>query len=159
METPTAWYKQFWPWFLIILPLTVVAASIATLVIAAKYSDTVVVDDYYKKGKGINQDKKREQKARAMGLQFSIQVHNNEILIQQHGGTPYKAALAVEFYHPTIKERDFDVLASADGNSVYRIDSKQPLNGDWIVQVEGFDKSWRLKKRITLKDGTESWLN
>ena len=159
MEKPQPWYKQFWPWFLIILPLIVVAASIATLMISLKHADTLVADDYYKQGKGINQDKHRVQKARALGLQFSIAVEGNQVLIKQHGGEPYKAALAVEFYHPTIKERDFKELAVADGNNVYRITLPQQVNGDWQVRLESFDKSWRLQKRFTLSNGVERWLN
>ncbi|MEQ8516343.1 MAG: FixH family protein, partial [Chromatocurvus sp.] len=42
------WYRQFWPWFLIVLPGTVVVASIATLIIAVRGSDDLVVDEYYK---------------------------------------------------------------------------------------------------------------
>ncbi|WP_338049509.1 FixH family protein [Parashewanella hymeniacidonis] len=159
MEKVQPWYKQFWPWFLIILPLIVVAASIATLIIAIKYSDNLVVDDYYKKGKGINLDKHREQKARAMGLQFSITVEGNKVLIKQHGGEPYKAALNVEFYHPTIQERDYKELAVADGNSNYRITFPRPVQGDWQIRLESFDHTWRLQKRFTLDDGVERWLN
>ena len=47
------WYRQGWPWFLIALPATAVVAGIATLVIAAKTFDGMVVDDYYKEGQAI----------------------------------------------------------------------------------------------------------
>ena len=48
------WFKQFWPWFLIILPGTVVIASLATVIIAFKGADDVVSKDYYKEGLAIN---------------------------------------------------------------------------------------------------------
>ncbi|MGB0895627.1 MAG: FixH family protein [Parashewanella sp.] len=159
MDTPQPWYKQFWPWFLIILPLTVVCASVATLMIAMNNADPLVADDYYKKGKGINQDLSKIQKARALGMQFSIIVKPTEVLLQQHGGKQYKAALAVEFYHPTIKQNDFKQLVSADGNHIYHVELKQPLQGDWEIRLESFDKSWRLQKRLPLMTGTESWIN
>jgi len=44
------WYKQFWPWFLIILPLTVVVWTIVTVVIFSQNSVSLVAEDYYKKG-------------------------------------------------------------------------------------------------------------
>ena len=50
------WYKQFWPWFLIILPLTVVVWTIITVIIFSNNSVSLVTEDYYKKGKGINID-------------------------------------------------------------------------------------------------------
>lgn len=45
-----AWYKQFWPWFLIVLPGAVVIASVVTMNIAFKYADQPVVGDYEKHG-------------------------------------------------------------------------------------------------------------
>lgn len=50
------WYKQFWPWFLIILPLTVVIWTVVTVIVFANNSVSLVTEDYYKKGKGINID-------------------------------------------------------------------------------------------------------
>lgn len=38
------WYKQFWPWFIIALPLTAVIASFATLWIAVNNPDRSVLD-------------------------------------------------------------------------------------------------------------------
>ncbi|MCF6226220.1 MAG: FixH family protein [Xanthomonadales bacterium] len=38
------WYKQFWPWFIMALPMIAVIASISTLVIAIKNPDYLVVE-------------------------------------------------------------------------------------------------------------------
>jgi len=38
------WYKQFWPWFLISIPLLTVIAGIITLIIALKNPDYLVVE-------------------------------------------------------------------------------------------------------------------
>ncbi|MBN1379913.1 MAG: FixH family protein [Gammaproteobacteria bacterium] len=37
-----AWYRQFWPWFLIALPTAAVLAGILTLFIAAKNPDLLI---------------------------------------------------------------------------------------------------------------------
>jgi hypothetical protein len=42
---PTPWYRQFWPWFIIALPATVVVASFFTLWIAISNPDHLVVSD------------------------------------------------------------------------------------------------------------------
>lgn len=47
------WYKQFWPWFLIILPLIVIGWTIVTVVIFSNNSVSLVAEDYYKKVKGL----------------------------------------------------------------------------------------------------------
>ena len=44
------WYREPWPWFLISLPATAVAAGITTVWIAATNADGLVVGDYYKAG-------------------------------------------------------------------------------------------------------------
>ena len=44
------WYKQFWPWFIIALPASVVIASFFTLWLAISNPDYLVVDeDEYQK--------------------------------------------------------------------------------------------------------------
>jgi len=39
------WYRQFWPWFIIALPASVVVASFFTLWLAISNPDPLVVDD------------------------------------------------------------------------------------------------------------------
>ena len=41
----TPWYRQFWPWFIIALPASVVIASFYTLWLAISNPDHLVVDD------------------------------------------------------------------------------------------------------------------
>ncbi len=52
MNTP--WYKQFWPWFLIAVPLITLVMGGVLLKLAISTEDSLVVDDYYKEGKAIN---------------------------------------------------------------------------------------------------------
>ena len=39
------WYKQFWPWFIIALPASVVIASFFTLYLAVSNPDQLIVTD------------------------------------------------------------------------------------------------------------------
>ena len=39
------WYRQFWPWFIIALPASVVIASFVTLWLAITHPDHLVVDE------------------------------------------------------------------------------------------------------------------
>ena len=39
------WYKQFWPWFIIALPASVVVASFYTLWLAISNPDQLVIDE------------------------------------------------------------------------------------------------------------------
>ena len=39
------WYRQFWPWFIIALPASVVIASFVTLWLAISNPDPLVIDE------------------------------------------------------------------------------------------------------------------
>ena len=49
------WYKQLWPWLLMIPPAAAVIGGIVTIIIAVIYADELVVADYYRQGLVINQ--------------------------------------------------------------------------------------------------------
>ena len=159
MSDLTPWYKQFWPWFLIVLPLCAVVASINMLMLAMDTKDTVVAEDYYKKGKAINMDLRKNKYAKQLGMQFSVEVLDDTLIISQHGGPEYLTALNVELYHPTLSERDHKVMATADANGFYRVTTPKSLNGNWEVRLESFDGKWRLHKRLELKNHSQYWLN
>ncbi|QYJ80711.1 FixH family protein [Shewanella aegiceratis] len=159
MNKPQAWYKQFWPWFLIILPLCAVFASVNLVLLAVENKDSLVSEDYYKDGKAINMDLRKIKHAKQLGLQFELHLTQDELTLTQHGGEPYTAALNVSFYHPTLQEKDFAEVATADGNQVYHIALNSPLQGSWEVRLEGFDGTWRIQKRLELKDNQQYWLN
>ena len=42
------WHKQFWPWFLISMPLIAVIGGVITFAIAVTYRDGLSCDDCYK---------------------------------------------------------------------------------------------------------------
>ena len=41
-ETPSPWYRHFWPWFIVVLMVLSVAASLWTVVIAHRHRDVEV---------------------------------------------------------------------------------------------------------------------
>lgn len=53
MKSQTPWYKEFWPWFIVALIMSVVIASIATISLAIKYDDAPAQGSYQKQGLGI----------------------------------------------------------------------------------------------------------
>ena len=50
------WYRQGWPWFLIMFPAIAVVAGIATLVIAARTFDGMVVEKHIALGEAVKED-------------------------------------------------------------------------------------------------------
>lgn len=139
------WYKQFWPWVLIALPMTAVVASVSTLFIAIENKPDMVVEDYYKKGKAIDVDLTRLDNAYKLALKFKLQVVDNKIVLEQTYGEPQKASIRLRFIHRTIEANDFESLLTADGQGVYTLALEKPLTGKWTIQVESFDGAWRVQ--------------
>jgi len=144
-----AWFKQFWPWFLIILPLSAVIAGISTVIIATNNKPDMVVDDYYTKGKAINQDLTLLKNAQQKNISALITQSDNELLINLTG-VQEKSSIRLFLFHSTLAERDLSQFLTADGNGNYRYRPEQSLKGKWKMRIEPFDKSWRLQKTITL---------
>lgn len=139
------WYKQIWPWVLIILPLCAVVASVTTLFIAINNKPDMVVEDYYKKGKAINVDLSRLDNAYRLALKFKLNVENDKITLVQTFGEPQTAALRLKFIHRTQKIKDFEQLLTANANGEYVLNLTQPILGKWTIQLESFDAKWRIQ--------------
>ena len=73
---PTPWYKNFWPWFLIFFPLAAIIGCITLIITAVGNGPDMVVDDYYKKGKAINLELTKFEKAKALFLHGKLNVTN-----------------------------------------------------------------------------------
>lgn len=149
-EFPKAWYKQFWPWFLIALPLSVVIASLITIYISLQHTDPVVVDDYYKAGLAINRNLGRELKATELGLQASINIQQRQIALTVEGPDSAKPAqLTLRLLHPTLDNRDQTVTLSRTTSDTYHGQLASAITGSWHLMIESDQPSWRIQKRYT----------
>ena len=138
------WYRQFWPWFLILLPGTAVVASLYTLIIANQYADDLVVDDYYKEGLAINRQLKRQNEARVLQLKATFTSQQRQLDIQLEG--PIEASqLRLLLSHAMESDQDFAVPVQQIGRGHYRVLLPQVLKGRWHWTLdEGVSSHWRL---------------
>lgn len=151
-HTNTPWYRQFWPWMLIALPLSVVIASMITIILAIDNPDSVVVDDYYKQGLAINRDIAREQRAKEMGVDLRMQLSASHAQLHVHysgikGVAPQQ--MKVQFIHPTLKQRDQTVILVKSGDSDYSGKIARLAGSQWDLLVEPDDGQWRISTRIS----------
>lgn len=146
------WYKQFWPWFLIALPGSVVVASIITIIIAANDPDGLVNDDYYKQGLLINHTLEKEEQARKLALSLSLANQNNSLRFQLYSYQQLlpQQRLMVSLSHPTRASRDQDVAASYDASSDSYVIPLQVNQGNWQLVIEPEQGDWRISQRIQL---------
>ncbi|QJR79302.1 FixH family protein [Alteromonas pelagimontana] len=147
----TPWYKQFWPWFLITVPIISFAVGGLMFHLASDTTDSLVVDDYYKEGKAINARLDKLEQARKLNITSDLKIHNDTIILEFHSGIPREGeALKLTFYHVTLKEKDTSVLLTRDASGLYRGTIDQPLEGKWHVTLTPLDESWKIQQSVTL---------
>jgi hypothetical protein len=160
MHTTTApWYRQLWPWLVMVPPLVAVIGGVITIVLAVRSNDGVVVADYYKRGLAINAELTRSQRAVDLALTAEVQTAGESagdgvfVRVSSAGqGVPPEAALRIRLVHPGRSGADRTAMlsrvsADAEGRSAeYRgaweeaVELHAPVA--WRVVVEGRD--WRL---------------
>lgn len=141
---PEPWYRQFWPWFLIALPLTAVVGSMITIYLATTRSDSMVVDDYARIGLSTQLRLERDSQARALGLSARLEIVDGAIAARLDGGLPTPPdMLFLTLSHPTQAWKDRRIELVTDG-AAYRGRIEMPPSDRWYVQLEPPDFSWRL---------------
>jgi hypothetical protein len=139
------WYRHRWPWLLMVMPVTAMALGFMLLYLAITTNDGLVVDDYYRQGRAIDQTIARSAHAAELGLAAEVVLRPEELRLQLEAneGVALPAEIVVSVIHPT--QAGFDQvlrLSAVDGVFSGRI---APLTvGRWHIQIEDADKAWRL---------------
>lgn len=153
------WYGQFWPWVLIGLPAVSVAVSVLTLVLALGGADSVVGDDWYKRGLAINQDLDRTAAAARLGIAASVAIDpaRGELIVTlDHAAAD--EALALELQHPTLAARDRRYLLAPSGPAAYRAELGAVPAGRWYVVLAPASGAWRIAASLVLAPGVPARL-
>ena len=158
MSEINPWYKQFWPWFIMALPASVVVAGIITIFIAFNNPDGLVKDDYYKAGLGINRMLEREQNAAKLGLSAAAkwQPQQQQVSLQLKALQPANSErLQLDLIHPTRSGLDTQIPLLHQGDGRYTgLLAESPIAGNWYLFITPEDESWRLNGRARLPEQT-----
>lgn len=146
------WYRQFWPWFLIALPATVVVAGLVMAFIAHWHADDLVVDEYYKDGLAINVQLAKKQRATELGL--SARLHfDGEIVTVELTGPIRDSGLLLVLSHPMEADRDFKVPLVRVSPGLYRGSMGQAVARHWHWTLQGLRRDdWRLDGAVEAAD-------
>jgi hypothetical protein len=140
------WYREPWPWLLMLGPLSAVIMGGVMVVLAVSSNDGLVVDDYYKQGLAINQTLRREHRAEALSvsaaLEFARDLRRVKLTLREHGLLP--EAVLLTLVHPTRAGHDQQVLLVPRGSGVYEGALAVPTPGRWHLVLEDAGRSWRL---------------
>ncbi|QNA89496.1 cytochrome oxidase assembly protein [Massilia sp. Dwa41.01b] len=142
-------YRHRWPWFIMLGPVAVMLATAVTVSLALRQPEAMVVDDYYKQGKAINQDLRRDRVATALQLAFDARFDAAAGTLEGRlasFGRPMLAPFRLQLAHPTQPRKDIalQVVPGPDGRFLVRLPGLAPTH--WQVVAEGEGRGWRLAR-------------
>lgn len=142
LPNPRPWYLEPWPWILMALPGTVVVGGLIAMVIAFAGADSLVADDYYKQGIGINKTLAREARARALGIVGEIRFEPGAVRASLAASVVLPPTIRLTLAHPTRASDDRFVLLARTAPGEYAAPLAELPAGRWDVVLETAD--WRL---------------
>jgi len=147
------WYKQFWPWFLILLPASVVVAGFSTLYIALSNPHSMVDDQYYREGLAINQSLEQDRRAIELGLSAEVsfeQLDYVDIFLagSEDQFTSFPTQLVLLMLHPGSQTLDQRLQLVHLKAGHYRVELSAIYQYSYYLRLMPEDKSWRLNGKI-----------
>ncbi|AMO57305.1 FixH family protein [Endozoicomonas montiporae] len=168
-EPFTPWYREPWVWAILGLLMTTFIWGSYRIYYAFKIQDSVVVDDYYKSGKAINQDLTRDQNARDLNIAARLYIDDlmGEVRVTLQGDAEeWPESLKLSLLSPTFADRDNIITLqrsiSRDSGVVYVGQTDHNPSGKTYIQLEtmdelipevGYETGWRLNQAHTLEPG------
>ena len=136
------WYREPWPWLLMLGPAGAIIAGAFTVWLAVVHEDGLVADDYYKQGLAINKVIRRQSEAVQLGLQARILFGEGRVRIHLQGAAPRSVSL--QLAHPTRAGLDRLAHLEADAGGWYEGPITVPASGRWHMLIEDDSGQWRL---------------
>lgn len=143
------WYAHRWPWFLMLGPASVVVGGVVAAWLALGHPDAMVVDDYYKQGKAINQDLRRDRVASSLRLSLRARWLAREGRLEGRitsGGRPLAAPFTLYLAHPTLPARDQALLVLPDADGRFSTVLPALERTHWQAMAVGAQRDWRLAR-------------
>lgn len=152
------WYKYFWPWFFIGVPLFTVIGGIHLLFVAMHEPDGLVVDDYYKHGLAINRTLDKDRQATTLGVKASgkFDFEKRLVQLQLQGLTEWPSSMQLALLHPTQANKDQQITLQKQSDSgIYFGVITGIAQGEWHMLLEPPAKDWRLSTRFRWPGNTD----
>jgi hypothetical protein len=140
------WYREPWPWLLAAIPFATVIAGGFTFALAMSTEDSLVADDYYKRGLAINRDIAREQAADRLGIgvRLRFSAADGQVSATLPSGTPRPASLVLRLQHPTRSALDITARLDRVSPDTYAGAVRPAASSHWRVTIEDPEAVWRL---------------
>ena len=146
------WYRQFWPWFIIALPASAVVASLYTVSLAVRTTDSLVVTSDDGMDVVTSRHRAAEQFAADHGLRATVAIDLEsgaiDVKLVAETAVDRPKTLGLLFSHPAFANRDLTITLTAampdsEGNPTWVGHFVDVPDGRWYVVLADGDL-WRL---------------
>lgn len=147
------WYRTPMVWLLIAFPLLSVVGGFTLLTMAIRSDDGLVVDDYYRRGREINLELKRDRAAAARGIQANVLFSEARDRVRIQLNMPaaqLPAQLHLQLLHATRQGYDRELLLARAPDGSYPAALLGLVPGHYYLQLAADD--WRLLGSLRLPD-------
>lgn len=146
------WYQEPMVWLVIAIPASAVIVGSIMITLSVTTFDGVIEDDYYIKGKEINQVLARDEFALDNEITANVLMDEQTgiITVALNNATSYQFPdqLGISLLHPTQSRRDVKLLLSKGPDGRYYSELLNPLtDGRWYFRIS--EPNWRLQKLIS----------
>lgn len=130
---------------LVSIPAAAVVAGIVMITLALNGADSLVVDDYYKQGKTINQRIARDQAAADLGISGQVSADPAGMRLDLKAARELNApVLNGRLVHVSDARQDATLTFSITSDGSYLATSPMPAAGIWRLHIEDPAGKWRL---------------
>ncbi|MGB0359998.1 MAG: FixH family protein [Endozoicomonas sp.] len=170
-EPFTPWYREPWAWYIVGILFVTVAWGSFQLYTVFTHQDSVVIDDYYKNGKSINQDMTRIHNASDLHIKGILTIDDliGEVRVNLVGSIKqWPEQLRMSFLSPVFKDKDKTILLNRSfgpdtGAPVYVGQLKELVSDRYYLQLEtldelipevGYEMGWKITQEVRITLGT-----
>lgn len=140
------WYKEVWPWLLMLPPAFSVAGGVTMIYLANSTTSALVVEDYARIEEITSERFDRDRHAAALGLTAQLTFAGAPARVEAllDGPASFRAprTLTLILRHATDAEADRELELLRSGNAF--IAAADPLPGRYRVELMPEDRAWRL---------------
>lgn len=140
-EIVKPWYRQFWFWFVFSPLIYIIIMCSVTVTIALKGADDVIIDNYYKEGRMINQALEQDKRAQELGLSGELRFDraSGEVILSI-ANVPSDTALMPEqlllmMGHPVKAAKDQLIALTAIAPGKYRGELLAEPDYSWYLTL------------------------
>lgn len=151
------WYRQFWFWFLMTPLIAVFFVTAVLLTVAFYNADDVVLDNYYREGRGVNQVFEQDIRAQQLALKATLSFDrtSGEVLVDIEANEELPEELLLLMDHPVSAQLDQRVYLRQFQPGRYRGDMDTEPQHRWYLYLLPeqspelrAEAEWRLRAEI-----------